>query len=837
MQKKKALSIIFGLIVLILGLLFFLPNLKVEGTLFINEIMTSNGDIIQDEDGDYNDWIEIYYTGEKRINLQGYYLSDNPNNLTKWRLPKVILEPGDFLLIWASGKDKIGANGELHTNFSINSGGEPIYLTTSNGRTIIDTIEAVAIPRNRSYGRETDGAGIWRFYDVPTPGTSNNAVEGYGEALEAPTFSQVGGFYKEDFTLELSGRDDAVIYYTLDGSEPTEESQVYNGSIEISKETVVSNTPPQTITDGISPQTPISFIQTASEELYEAWGYKRYSWFPPTGDFMKATVVRAKAFKEGALSSGVATHTYFIDDNIGKRFDLPVISISTDKENLFDYEKGIYIPGKTFDEWRAKKPNEKVLGNTPANYNQTGAEWEKPIHVEFYEADGRLGFSQEAGLRIHGGFTRAWAQKTLRIYAKRDYARESYFNYEVFPGLKKSGNNETLQQFKRLILRNSGNDWTYTLFRDGLIHELVKNFNIDTQAYRPTVVYINGEYWGIHNIRERYDQYYLETNYDLDSNDVAMIDIRELKDLEKEGSEDAEHYFHMLNFIREQDITEQENYEYVKTLMDIENFIDYQIAGIYIANTDWLQNNLQFWRLKTDGYNPDAPYGHDGRWRWMLFDTDYGFDLDNKGMYTHNTLDWATTDKGRDRNAPQYTFLLRSLLENEEFRNQFINRFADVMNTTFRSENVHGKIDEMQAALEQEMQYNIQRWVNFNSIKEWHDSVNVMRNFGKERPRYMKQQIMEQFGIMKTVSFTVNLENIQEGTVQINTVNIDSVTPGLINNSRWQGSYFTGIPIEVTALPKTGYRFVGWEGREDETETLYIVPWEDFEFIPIFEKL
>lgn len=837
MQKKKVLIITFGLLVLILGLLVFLPKLKVEGTLFINEVMSSNGDIIQDEDGDFSDWIEIYYTGEKRINLHGYYLSDNPDNLTKWRFPKVVLEPGEFLLVWLSGKDKIGVSGELHTDFSISSAGEPIFLTAPNGGTNIDTVDSVAIPRDRSYGRTVDGGEEWQFFDRPTPGTSNAGTEGYTAVLQPPVFSKAGGFYKDKFTLELTTSEDAIIYYTLDGSEPTEDSLVYDGFIEVEEQIISSNNSAQIITEGTIPEIPISFIQTASDELYEEWGYKRYRWYPPAGDFKRAVVVRAKAFKEGTLPSQIATQTYFIDDNIDQRFDLPVISITTNKENLFDYEKGIYTLGEAFDNWRAKNPDEKVLGNVPANYNQEGVEWEKPVHIEFYEADGTLGFSQEAGLRIHGGFTRAWAQKTLRLYAKRTYDQESYFNYEVFPGLKKSSNNGTLQQFKRLILRNSGNDWTYTLFRDGLIHELVKDFQIDTQAYRPAVVYINGEYWGIHNIRERYDSYYFETNYDIDANDLAMIDIRELKKLEKEQNEDVEHYLHMLNFIEEQDISLEENYEYVKALMDIENFIDYQIAGIYVANTDWLQNNLQFWRVKTDAYEPDAPYGQDGRWRWMLFDADYGFDLENQGMYTHNTLDWATTDKGSDRNAPEYTFLLRSLLENEEFRNQFINRFADVMNTNFSSENVNTKINEMQSALENEMQYNIQRWVNFDSINKWHDNIQIMRNFAEKRPGHMKQQIMEHFGIAKTVTFNIELANMEEGTVKINTITIDKNTPGLERDNHWKGSYFTGIPIEVTALPKEGYRFAGWEGREDETPTLYIIPWEDFLLKPIFEKM
>lgn len=828
-MKKTRIYIISGILLLTFIItIFFLPNDKQKGNLFINEIMSSNGDIIQDEDGDYSDWIEIYYSGEKPINLQGYFLSDNPSKLTKWKFPKAILEPGDHIMVWTSGKNKIGKNGEIHTNFSINSGGEPIYLVSPSGREVVDMVDEIVIPRNRSYGRERDGGELWRFFDKATPQASNDLSQGYKEVLKSPSFSHSGGFYKNNFNLTIAGQGDPIIHYTLDGSEPTQESPIYKEGIEIKQEFLDMDNPSGN---------PISMIATATDQLYEEWGYQRYTWRPPLGKIMKAVVVRAKAFKEGALPSPTVTATYFLDENIDKRFDLPLIAISTDRDNLFDYETGIYVPGKVFDDWRKDNPNEKVLGNVPANYNQRGKEWEKPIHIEFYEPDGTMGFSQEAGLRIHGGFTRAWAQKSLRIYARKDYDQEDSIYYEVFPRHIKSNEKAILQQFKRLLLRSSGNDWTYTMFRDGLIQELLADFKMDTQAYRPALVYINGEYWGIHNIRERYDDHYLQANYDLDRDNVTIVKIDELGELQGQDLEDAKPYIDLLEFVETKDMTLKRNYDHVKTLMDIGNFIDYKIAGIYVANTDWLENNIRFWRFKTAKYEPNAPYGQDGRWRWMLYDTDMGFDFDNVGMHTHNTLEWASTDKGKERNAPEYTLLFRRLLENEEFRNQFVNRFADVINSNFKTDRALAKIDELQGNLEKEMPYNIQRWPNFGSMDEWHSHVDIMRNFVRERPKYMRQFIMEQFGIMKTVDFNLELEDIEKGTVQINTITINKDTIGLEDNKYWKGQYFTGIPIKVTAIPEKGYRFVGWEGRQEKTPSLNIVPWDDFVFKPIFEKI
>ena len=826
MKKARIFGIVGALLLIAFIGLFLLPNDKMEGQLFINEVMSSNGDVIQDEDGDYSDWIELYYEGDKPINLQGYFLSDNPNKLTKWQLPKAILKPGDHLLIWASGKNKLGENGEIHTNFSINSGGEPLYLVAPSGRAIIDMVDEVPIPRNRSYGRERDGGQVWRFFDEPTPGTSNNTAEGYTEALKDPVFSHMGGFYREGFQLQIQSQAGARIHYTLDGSEPSEDSPVYEGPLDIRR---------QVLDMSQDPQDAISLIPTATDELYEPRGYQRYIWQPPVGQLMKGTVVRARAIKEGALASQVVTATYFIDDDIDERFDLPVIAIATHRDNLFDKEKGIYLPGKIFDEWRRENPNERVIGKVPANYEMRGRDWERPIHIEFYEKDGTLGFSQKAGLRIHGGFTRAWAQKTLRIYARKDYDQEDSIYYEMFPGHTKPSGRAILQEYKRLILRNSGNDWSYTMFRDGLSQELVKDFKMDTQAYRPAVVFINGEYWGIHNIRERYDDHYLQTNYDLDRKQTTIIKIDELEELKEKGDQEVEAYLDLLSFVEEKDMSSKRNYDHVKSMMDIDNFIDYKVAGIFVANTDWLQNNIRIWRYKTHKYEADAPYGQDGRWRWMLYDTDMGFDFDNTGMYTHNTMEWATTDQGEGRNAPEYTLLFRSLLDNEDFKNQFINRFADAMNTNFRQENVLNKIDEIQGKLEKEMAYNIQRWVNFGSMEEWHGHVDVMREFARQRPDYMRQFIMEHFAIMKTVDFTVDLEDMDKGTVQINSIVIDQDTIGLEGGRYWQGQYFTGIPIQVTAIPKKGYKFVGWEGRVEKTPTLNIEPWEDFTFKAIFE--
>ncbi len=196
---------------------------------------------------------------------------------------------------------------------------------------------------------------------------------------------------------------------------------------------------------------------------------------------------------------------------------------------------------------------------------------------------------------------------------RSDYG-ENRINHRIFPDLP-------YDSYNRLILRNSGQDFFVrsTMFRDAFLQELVRDFNFDTQAYRPVIVFINGEYWGIQNFRERYDTDYLARNYNVDAGRIDMLeDNAEIQ----EGSN--EHYNEMLDYIRENDITRDHHYEHITTMIDVDNFLDYISTQAFIRNIDWPGNNNDYWRLQTE-YDPDAPPGHDGRWRWMLVDTDAAF--------------------------------------------------------------------------------------------------------------------------------------------------------------------------------------------------------------------
>jgi len=615
--------------------------------------------------------------------------------------------------------------------------------------------------------------------------------------LEPPAFSHQAGYYKEGFLLELTIDDpEACIYYTLDGSEPVESSNLYTGLIRIDSRkgepNILSNIP-------TSPS-----FKESDEEVY------------------KVTVVRACAIKDSNIISSIVTHTYIVDENNESdknRYSLPLISISSNHDNLFGYLHGILVPGASFNEERRYQSG---------NYYRKGIEWERPIHIEFFEPDGTPGFSQNAGLRIHGNSTRNIRIKAMRIHASDLYDERDMFDYPIFPGLSKTGSNEPLTEFNDLILRNSGNDYNETYLRDGFLQTLVTHLGFDTQAYRPAVVFINGEYWGLYNIRERYNEYYFATKYDVDNSKIVILESPEA--VVKTGEpNDNVHFLEMVEFIEKNvnsgKINNKNVYENINTLIDIDNFINYFSSQIFFCNTDWPHHNIGFWRIRTENYEPDAPYGHDGRWRCMMFDTDFGFGLWNQSV-KHNTLEYAI---GKSR-------LFSLLLENDEFRYQFINTMADLLNSIFRTEYIVEKIEETKSVIEPEMSEHLKRW-NYmdSSIEKWNDEINELINFAIKRPQLQIKHINDLFSLSGTAEINLIVDP-QRGYIKINSLELKNDTPGIENHTDWKGVYFKEIPITITAVPYPGYEFSDWIGIDDDKPSITITLEEDLTLTAVFNK-
>jgi hypothetical protein len=627
-----------------------------------------------------------------------------------------------------------------------------------------------------------------------------------GTRLPLPEFSHKSGFYQSAIYLHLSTSiAGADIFYTLDGSEPDPAN--LNGTTFRYKNMWQQrpNDPAGIfLYDSYKTLVYTSFItisddyNTPARLANKASSFHNPPDYFPVNPIARGTVVRAITAKAGHPSSQVATHTYFILNR--SRYSLPVIAINIPEKYMFDYEKGFYTPGAIFDRWRESNPNSEAGGHSDANYMQRGKEWEYPAHLTFWNSGSTVpDISQDVGIRQHGGYSRAHPMKSLRIYARSEYGK-STLEYPFFP-------DQEYTQYKRLILRNSGNDNRYTMLRDGLIQRVCRELNFETQDYRPAVVFINGEYWGIHNIRERYDKHYIKRVYGVDEED---LDLLTFKNTVSEG--DNLHYNETIDYIEQNGLQGNIHYEYIKTRIDIENFIDYQIANIYSANTDWPGNNIDFWRKRTSSYQSHTPYGHDGRWRWMAYDMDFGFGIGVKSI-AEDMMKFATETNGPGwPNPPWSTFLLRSFLENESFTADFVNRFAGLLNTSFRPERVNNLIDEYYEILEPDFPEHIARWKRPLSLRSWYIEVNFMRDFASQRPGHQWGHLMEYFNL-DTVSVTLDVSSPEHGYIRINNIDILPSTPGVSKNPwPWRGTWFRGMPVTIEAVPAEGYRFSHWQG-------------------------
>lgn len=436
-----------------------------------------------------------------------------------------------------------------------------------------------------------------------------------------------------------------------------------------------------------------------------------------------AHVIRAQGFIGNEAVTPVFSRTFFIGDEVFSRYgDYPVVSLITDPGNLFDYETGIYTPGVHFN------PANPIW---TGNYFQRGIEWERDVHIEFFE-DGDLEWSQNAGLRIHGGKTRNQPQKSLRLYARGVHGANK-FHHKIF---------ETREKFvfDRLMLRAHYGCWNKTMIKDPLSAYVARDLDFDSQHARPAIVLLNGEYWGIQTFRDRFDRSFFSEQYELDKDSVDIL-------LHGSGTNpnwgadwgivagDNADYLAMLDFIENNPLEEPENYDYVKTKLDVKSMVEFYCTAIYLSQYDWPSNNHKVWRGR--GLT---------KWRWMMYDFDSAWGY---RPFNFNTLSYASHPTGSSiYNTPYTTFLFRELLTSEEFRQTFLATYACLMNSVFLPETLEAAIDHFVDLYAEAVPEHLSRWNNLPSVTNWMAQVNTkLYDFAAERREHAIQHVNVVFGI------------------------------------------------------------------------------------------
>lgn len=581
-----------------------------------------------------NDWIELYNGSSSTVNLRGYYLSDDDTDLYKWMIGDVSISSNGYAVIEATSHVTRQSDGVA--TFGISASGETLFLTAPNGL-IVDVFDTGALSVGLTSGRVIGDNTVRRvFYSNPTKGSANNSTIYIGYVSQ-PIFSETSLYQTDAFVLSMSClTEGARIYYTTDGSEPSQSSHLY--------------TEPINITDSCT--------------------------------------IRAAAYLDGLVTSSITTYHYLFEEP----HTVPVVCIAMSPTDF----KTIY---------RVTEHADIV---------------ERGAYFSYYESDGKLGITFPGGLKAKGRGTLSYAQKSMTIRLRGSYGQNSV-SYPFFDEIPYT-------EFASLVLRNSGQDYSEARIRDSYISRAVQGLNIETAATRPVVVYVNGEYYGLYDFNEDLNADYLTTHYGVDRDAVDLI-MRNT--VANQGSNTD--FLRVRKFATNNNLSDNALYEEFLQWVDAEYFMDYIIVQSYTANSDMF--NQKYWRAQD----------YSVKWRPIFFDLDFVF----RSATRTNVLSAYFNEEG----VPSANGTLSNmdipcgLLENQQWREQFVERYVEVVMTYFDPDRMSQLLDEMVAVMEPEMQRHISKWGHPKSYNTWLSEIEELRKIVIARPKYALDAVQNFFGV------------------------------------------------------------------------------------------
>ena len=583
------------------GYMAFRATQAPSGPLIISEVMPSNCSYMLQSDGKYYDWLELKNISSSPVDLTGYTLSDDPGTPNKFRLPDVTLDPGETIVIICSGNTELTDSRYIHAPFTLSREESWVYLSRTSDNSCSDYLRIFDVPYQHSVGR-VDGENGTFYFTTPTPGTANGSGVAFISAT--PVVETRDGVYDNVSAVTVTLNGEGPLYYTTDGSVPTENSTRYGG--------------------------PITLNAT--------------------------TVIRAVSIENGKLPSDVVTASYIINEN----HTLPVISISAEPKELFG-SNGIYT-----------------------KYRQ---DREIPCNLTLYEGD--QGFTIDCGLKLYGHTGLQNPKKSFKVNFRGRYGA-STLNYAVW-------GDEGPSVYDSLCIR-AGQDYPHTIFRDELFTSLCREFSDKALAQRDKfcILYVNGEYFGIYCMKEAWTELMYAQNMGGSAENVEIVQAPVGMDSE---------IYALNKYARTKDRKSDEYFNHFNTQIDLESLIDWMIMEGYCTNSD-VQQNLRYIRSTDTGY----------KWQYAFYDLDWTFNY-------HTTFRHIFSSD----QTWQHMTITKNLVKNPTFREMFLTRLAEAMETTLSNENVIGRIEYYENLLDPEVPRERERWGG--TYEAWKKKVQGLKDF------------------------------------------------------------------------------------------------------------
>lgn len=722
-----------------------------QSPLVINELMQSNIDAVFDDVNDFPDsWVELYNTTSEPISLANYKIGTKINEkgqpVKAWQLPSNVVVPayGYQLVYCDKSYDKlvedlsykVGLDDEEKEKLRLHT---DFRLESGKGCVVYLFKDGVL---------DESASMVDSLKKQPAPniafGRELDGSAKWGYELEpTPGYGNGGGLTKKKILGQPIFSDSGFVKTSNDPLELT---------ISLPEDSP-EGTRIYFTTNGKEP--------TIYDYLYEGPLYIDHT-----------TVVRAKTFCDGYLSPRSNTQSYIFLDHA---LTLPVISIVTDDDYLNDPTIGIFA-------------------NNETDYRKDHDNWRRPINFEYFEGEGTRGIlNQLCETRVAGGFSRSFDRKTLIIYANKRFG-EKMFKHEFFPDQKPG-----LKNYKSLSLRNAGNDYDYLYMRDAMTQRnMAMNSDLDWQAWSPTIVFINGEYYAMLNIRERAEEDNIYANYD----GLEDIDLIENWDNLKEG--DMNNWNKFSTFYHQNGHTMA---EYEKW-MDCQEFMNLMMMNLFYSNLDFPGGNIVAWRPRADG----------GRWRWIAKDVDYAMGYSGGGgaiPYTFKTLEWLYNPNydqtfNWGANGSEWTLLFRQLMNDPTFKNKFIERYAIYTGDFMNYQGMHRVWDPMYEKIKNELYYFCRATNNWTLYNQYSNEMAYVDNWIRYRTDEFTNQLCSFYNLENPYPLTIT-KNIALDTLSFN--------DHPLSQGNFAGRYFKGHAINLKAVPADENIITGWKINQDGKES------------------